>query len=191
VLYYGCFPDEDTLIFIEKSRAEYNAKIHTAMARAEDQGLTWQQFKKKYPELFKKIWAVLEDCDLLTFDEWLQESKYGRVRQSSSQPEETSTAKSEYMKLMQWDRMPLMEERFVGQVVLEHAPLLAAPYDGSEMWIPREITDEFGTVEEGFFVDPYVTFKAKDIRKLTKAFRRHGYLCKRNDRLIEKARGVI
>ena len=191
VLYYGRYIDDDTIIFIEKERAEYNAEIHTAMAKAEKAGLTWGEFKEKYPKVFNKVWGVLESCELTTFEEWLKEKTRGRRQRPQSQPEETPAAKDEYMKIMKWERMPLLEEPFDGQVVLEHAPSLAAPYDGSVMLIPTEITDEFGEVQEGFSVDPYVTFRAEDVKKVTRAFRKHGYLCKRNDRIVEKAMGIV
>jgi hypothetical protein len=129
---------------------------------------------------------------LTTFEEWLKDrtKEKGRRRKAPSQVQETPPSKEEYMKTNRWERMPLMEEPFDGQVILEHDPSLAAPYDGSEMWIPTEITDEFGTVQAGFFV-AYVTFDAKDVKQLTRAFRKHGYLCRKNDRLVEKARGIV
>ena len=191
VLYYGRFDDEDALIFIEKNLAEYNAKIHTAMSKATDAGLTWGEFTERYPSVFTEIWRVLESCELMTFDEWLKEGTRGRGWRPPSQPKETPAAKDEYMKITKWDRMPLMEEPFDGQVILDHAPLLQAPHDGLALRLPEEIIDEFGTVEGGFSIDDYVTFNAEDIKKLRQAFRRQGYLCKRNDRLIEKARGIV
>ena len=84
-----------------------------------------------------------------------------------------------------------MEEPFESDVILEHDPSLRSPYDGSEMWIPFEITAEFGDVQGGFDLDGYVTFKAEDARKVTRAFRKHGFLCRRNDRLVEKACGIV
>ena len=191
VLYYGRFDDEDALIFIEKKLAEYNANIHTAMSKATDAGLTWGEFRERYPSVFNEIWRMLEECELSTFEEWLKERTKGRRRRSPTQLEEISAAKNEYMKLKKWDRMPLMEEPFVAQVILENAPLLEAPHDGLALRLPQEIIDEFGTVEGGFSIDDYVTFNAEDIKKVRRAFRRYGYLCKRNDRLIEKARGIV
>ena len=190
VLYYGQYTDEDTLIFIEKERAEYNAEIHSAMAKAEKAGLTWAELREKYPKVFKEVWGILERCGLMTFEEWLKETTGGRRRRTPSQIQETPASKEEYMQTTKGERMPLLEEPVDSEVVLEHAPSLAAPYDGSEMWIPTEITDEFGTVQAGFFV-AYVTFDAKDVKQLTRAFRKHGYLCRKNDRLVEKARGIV
>jgi hypothetical protein len=192
ILYYGRYTDEDTLIFIEKDRAEHNAEIHTAMVKAEKAGLTWAEFEKKYPKVFKIVWDILERSGLMTFEEWGKETKQkkGRRRQPASQAQESPPSKEEYMKTDRWERMPLPEEPFNGEVVRERAPLLSRPYDGSEMWIPTEITDEFGEVQAGFSVDPYVTFKAEDAKKVTKAFRKHGYLCRRNDRLVEKSMGI-
>jgi len=191
VLYYGRFSDEETFIFIEKDLAEHNAKIHTAMSKATDAGLTWGEFRERYPDVFKGIWKVLEECELMTFDEWLEESRKGRRGQAQSQPEGPPPSKEGYMKTSKWDRMPLMEERFDSRVILEHAPLLEAPHDGLAQRLPQEIIDEFGTVEGGFSIDEYVTFKKKDLERVRQSFRKHGYLCKRNDRLIEKARGIV
>jgi len=193
ILYYGRYIDDDTIIFIEKERAEYNAEIHTAMAKAEKAGLTWGEFKEKHPKVFNKVWGILECSGLMTLDEWLKDrtKEKGRRRKAPSQVQETPPSKEEYMKTNRWERMPLPEEPFNGEVLLEYAPSLAAPYDGCEMWIPTEITDEFGEVQVGFSVDAYVTFKAEDAKKVTRAFRKHGYLCRRNDRLVEKSMGIV
>jgi hypothetical protein len=37
----------------------------------------------------------------------------------------------------------------------------------------------------------WVTFKSEDEKRLIPAFRKHGYVSIRNDRLIEKAIGII
>ena len=187
LLYYGRYIDSDTLVFIKKNRAEYNAEIHTAMARAEKAGLTWGELEKRYPQ----IWALMERLKLTTFENWVKKTKRDKSKKGRSGLQVVSSPRKEYMNLGKWDRMPLPEEPFDGQVILENYPLLGAPYDGSEGWIPTEITDEFGEVQEGFFVDPYVTFKEKDVKEVTKAFRKHGYRCRRNNRIVEKAMGIL
>lgn len=193
VLYYGQFIDDDTVIFLEKERAEHNAEIHTAMDKARKAGQTWGEFREKHPKVFKEVWGVLERSGLTTFDEWLKErtKRRGRRRQAPAQAQETTALRDEYIQISRWQRMPLPEEPFDSEVILEHAPSLAAPYDGSEMWIPTEIIDEFGDVQGGFDLDGYVTFKAEDAEKVAWAFRRHGYVCTRNDRLVEKSMGIV
>ena len=128
--------------------AEDNAKIHTAMTKAEKAGLTWAGFEKKYPKVFRILSEILKRSGLVTFDGWLEEitKEKGRGRRIHSQIQETPASKAEYMQTTRWERMPSLEELFNSEVALEHAPALSAPYDGSVMWIHREITDELGDV---------------------------------------------
>ena len=75
------------------------------------------------------------------------------------------------------------------QVIIEHYPGLESPHDSSGSYLPTEVVDEFGTEKNGFFIDQYVTFQKKDLRKVIHALRRHGYICRRADRKLDEAKG--
>jgi hypothetical protein len=182
VLYYGRFEGDDEIIFLPKELVDYNIKIHKAMDKAAN--LTWGEVKKRFPE----IWSLLEECELPTFEEWLEE----REPQGGMEGERLqvlASARNEYENLTKWQRMPFPDEQFDTDVILESYPNLQYPHSGCWHWIPSEITNKFGRVDEGFDVDAYVTFHAKDLRKVIRAFRKHGYICRRNDSKIEAASG--
>ena len=184
VLYYGSFDDEDEIIFLPKELVESNITIHKAMNQACTEGLTWGQVMNRYPEL----WSMLEELDLPYFGDWLEEQE-----QDTSKNQKLSvltSARKEYMEQMPWDRMPLPEEPFDPQLIIEHHPGLESPHDSSGSYLPTEVVDEFGTEENGFFIDQYVTFQKKALRKVIHALRRHGYICRRADSKIDAARGL-
>jgi hypothetical protein len=187
VLYYGVFFGEDIIIFLQKRLADESAKIHGAMEKARNAGLTWGEVRRKH----RKLWRLLLDCELETFEEWLEEIDEKTDKRKQKHLQVVVSPRDEYMKTSKWHRMPLPEEPFDPQVLTELYPFLEAPYGGSDDWIPNEIIDEFGTVEEGFCVAAYVMFQAKDLKEVIRALRKHGYLCRESQRKIDNACGLF
>jgi hypothetical protein len=56
-------------------------------------------------------------------------------------------------------------------------------------WVAFSSPPTYGTEENGFFIDAYVTFQKKGLRKVIHALRRHGYICRRAGRKISAAMG--
>jgi hypothetical protein len=184
LLYYGTLFDDDEIVFLPKELVDDNIKAHQAMNQACTEGLTWGHVINRYPEL----WTMLEELDLPYFGDWLEEQE-----QSTTKNEKLhvlTSPKTQYMNLSKWDRMPLPEEPFDPQVIIEHYPSLEAPHSGSGAYIPWEIRDEYGTEQNGFFIDAYVTFQKKGLRKVIHALGRHGFICRRDQSKIDAARGL-
>jgi hypothetical protein len=60
-LVYGRVYQDDTLVFLEKSDAEYFARLNEAIWENGGKGLTWRDFKKRYPDVYKVIYDNLLD----------------------------------------------------------------------------------------------------------------------------------
>ncbi len=56
-------------------------------------------------------------------------------------------------------------------------------------WMPSEILEAFGRTQETAMNGDYPGFHPTDTRRIVANLRRHGYRCRRNQRLVEAAHG--
>jgi hypothetical protein len=56
-------------------------------------------------------------------------------------------------------------------------------------WVPREIKNRFGTLEDTLLNGEQLHFEVEDEPKIVRAFRKAGYICERNSDLVYFACG--
>jgi hypothetical protein len=56
-------------------------------------------------------------------------------------------------------------------------------------WVPTEIQEKYGS-KESCLNGEYLTLNPRNEHKITVAFRRAGYRCTRDDKLIQRASGI-
>ncbi len=170
----------ESLVFIKKKDAQRIWACHRALGTAK----TWGEFRSLVdPESYNRLIEVMDaSVDFEAFCEEQPKSEPGLT------PEE---AKAEFMKMSIGDRLPEDSDAFSQ----DHVPWT---YDGDwpdwpakKMlnWVPESIQEQYGTIESSMLNGEFLTFACSDARKIAAAFRRAGYRCVRNDKLVERASG--
>jgi hypothetical protein len=171
---------EDYLVFLRKSDAVELSACRQALRSSK----TWGEFRTRISaDAYSELMEFMDDA--VDFLEFCWEAL-------ESDPDLTlDEVRSEYLKLPIGERLAEDEDAFSQ----EHVPWT---YDGDwprwpaqEMlrWVPKEIQERYGTVEDSVLNGEFLTFDPSDERRIVAAFKRSGYLCVRDNRLVERASG--
>ncbi len=57
-------------------------------------------------------------------------------------------------------------------------------------WMPKEVQEQFGTVDASTLNGDYLELAPKDEAAIVAALKKHGYVCMRDDELVRHARGL-
>jgi len=167
---------------VKKKRVRELTACHRALTTAK----TWGEFQSQItPESYAGLLELLADAaDFSTFYE----------EQLEVEPDKPlEQAKSEYMQLDIGERFPEDHDPFSWDQI----PFV---YDGDwpawparEMlaWVPDEISEHYGEGASSMLNGECLLFACSDERMLTAAFRRAGYRCVRDDKLVRLASGYV
>jgi hypothetical protein len=183
---------EDCLVFMTRENAEKFAGMNKAIRSAERRKMRWENFKKKYPDLFEELYQAMESSRK-TFEEWLEETKnkYGWSEYSSE--EELFKAEMFFRnKVPDFQRVPFMDEpvKIQGDLIdFVQSWLEFTPQQRMYDVIPDELQDKYGTIEESWSDGEFLYLSCDDEEILVWELQLYGYRCTRDDKLICKACG--
>jgi hypothetical protein len=175
----------DYLVFAKRSDADQLFACYEALRTAN----TWGKFRSLvgpdiYDEVIEYMGFYFEGTitDFAAFYEELIRCK------PDTTPEQ---AREEYLKLPVGDRFPEDEDPFSSDQVpgIDDRDWPAWPAQLMLYWVPREIQEKYGS-KESCLNGEYLTLDPRSERKITAAFRRAGYRCTRDDKLIQRASGM-
>jgi hypothetical protein len=168
-----------SLVFSKKSDALKLVRYRNALKTSK----TWGEFRSQLdPEEYSYVLEYYEPTDFSGFyDEFLKNNP-------GATPEQ---AREKYLALPIGERIPEDDDPFEEGLDSDWVVEGYWPSWPSRMvnWVPEEILDLHGAIESSYVSDEGLTFCPESERIITATFRKLGYQCIRDEKLIEQASG--